>query len=158
LTACSTPGSQACCILLPVLRFIAFGRPGLRLHSRVVPGLRAASPQCRTLQSVPLAGSLPRVTAVVALLPLPPSAVLRSRQGPLPDPGRPSSLRPWSTSGLCSISESVASPTVSSRSTPDALLGFVLLLLALRPPCGLGRRGLIGAMSTSKNDPRCLLG
>ena len=72
LTAFSTPGLQACCILLPVLRFATFGRSVLASASfRSWRWFRSASPQRRTLQSLPLAGSLPRVTAVVAFLSLP---------------------------------------------------------------------------------------
>jgi len=50
LTACSTDGLQACCILLPTLGFIGFQRAARRARR----GFLAFPPMPATLQSVPL--------------------------------------------------------------------------------------------------------
>ncbi len=159
LTAFSTPGLQACCILLPVLRFIAFGRPvpSAPLESGAsFPGRFPATqdpselfPRCQP--SPRHRGRCPLAVAVGRL------SFVRSEpcfQVPcaraVSDPGR--------LQGFAPSASPLRPPTVSDRKAPDALLGFVAPPPRLRPPRGFLRLGFIEAMSTSKNGPSCLLG
>lgn len=159
MTAFSTPRLQACCILLPVLRFVAFGLPfrSASLESDAsFPGRFLATQDPSEL--FPHEQPSPRhrgcCLLVVAAGQL---SLVRSElrfQNPyaraVSDLGR--------LQGVAPFVSPLRPPTVSDRKAPDALLGFVAPPLRLRPPCGFLRLGFIEAMSTSKNGPRCLLG
>ena len=159
MTAFSTPRLQACCILLPVLRFIAFGRPfgsaSLESDASLLgrfPATQDPSELFPRWQPSPRHRGCCLLAVAVGQLSLVRSE-LRFRNPyarAVSDLGR--------LQGFAPSASPLRPPTVSDRKAPDALLGFVAPPLRVRPPCGFLLLGFIEAMSTSKNGPRCLLG